>query len=274
MNRRVREVLATLLFLVPVSTLADAGAAFHAALAGAEQAADPLPRVRDYLPNLDAGLAYELQASHLRGREAGAVQGYKAALTTAAMQRRFGAPEPVFGVLVSNPRCDFPIRSQAFRRLAAEPEVAIRVGRAIDTAPGDVAALLPYLSHAAPAVELPNIGFDDLPAVNWIDLIATNAGAACFVVGEPVPIDTTLLSDLNVELRHNAAVLAAGNSREVMGHPLEAALWLVRMALRQGWKVEAGHVLLTGTIGGLHPLAPGRFEGDFGPLGKLAFEVR
>ena len=44
--------------------------------------------------------------------------------------------------------------------------------------------------------------------------------------------------------------------------------------IEQGWTIEPGHILLTGALGKMVPGKTGKYIADYGPLGKIAFEIK
>ena len=54
---------------------------------------------------------------------------------------------------------------------------------------------------------------------------------------------------------------------------LKALVWLVNTVLAQGYTLAAGHVLMTGSIGNMHPGAAGDYRAAFGTLGELTLRL-
>jgi 2-keto-4-pentenoate hydratase len=46
----------------------------------------------------------------------------------------------------------------------------------------------------------------------------------------------------------NGSVVSEGHGRDVMGHPLEALLWLANMLAQQGKNLTQGMVVMTGSM--------------------------
>ena len=55
----------------------------------------------------------------------------------------------------------------------------------------------------------------------------------------------------------------------VMAGQRDALIWLINQILAQGYELRPGHVLMTGSIGSMHPGKAGRYRADFGALGGL-----
>jgi 2-keto-4-pentenoate hydratase len=53
----------------------------------------------------------------------------------------------------------------------------------------------------------------------------------------------------------------------------EALTWLINSTLAQGYALRPGHVLMTGSIGSMHPGKAGKYRADFGALGDITFAI-
>ena len=125
-----------------------------------------------------------------------------------------------------------------------------------------------------PAIELPDLGFGDMKSLKGVDLIAANVSTVQFIRGSEVDREAFDLDQRKVVLRHNGQIVNQGIGSDAMGSQWEAALWLVNQVISQGWKVEPGHVLLTGALGQMIPGKSGSYEADYGDFGKIVFEIR
>lgn len=101
--------------------------------------------------------------------------GFKAGFTSSAAQSRFGADEPVAGVLLTAAHQTPPVlQLSALRGLHLETEVAMRVGKRIDSRLTSTATLIAHIDGIAPAIELPNLDYADPQHLSALDIIATN----------------------------------------------------------------------------------------------------
>ena len=76
-------------------------------------------------------------------------------------------------------------------------------------------------------------------------------------------------------VRLNGDPLASGCFGDVLGHPMEAIVWLARLLKARGQELDAGDIVSTGTCTGLLQVVPGQiFEAKFDGLGsvKVSFE--
>ena len=241
-------------------------------------------REQQPLPNIDETLtidtAYRVQTRSVRTRLQGATPaGFKAGLTSAPAQARFKTNHAVAGVLFKEGarKSADTLRLSELRGLTVEVELAMRVGTTIDKPLADVAALREHIDGIAPAIELPNINYVNLQAVDVTDLIATNVSAANYIVGDFVSPQQRDPNSVAVRLSCNDQEVMSGKARDALGDQWQAAFFLVNTMIEQGWKFEPGQILLTGALGRAIPAAVGRCVASYHaadqPWGTLTVNV-
>jgi len=241
-------------------------------------------REQQPLPNIDETLtidtAYRVQTRSVRTRLQGATPaGFKAGLTSAPAQARFKTNHAVAGVLFKEGarKSADTLRLSELRGLTVEVELAMRVGTTIDKPLADVAALREHVDGIAPAIELPNINYVNLQAVDVTDLIATNVSAANYIVGDFVSPQQRDPNSVAVRLSCNDQEVMSGKARDALGDQWQAAFFLVNTMIEQGWKFEPGQILLTGALGRAIPAAVGRCVASYHaadqPWGTLTVNV-
>jgi 2-keto-4-pentenoate hydratase len=245
------------------------------ALAAAERDRLPIPPLRETYPEIDVVDAYEIQLLNIRRRlDAGAVvHGHKVGLSSRAMQEMMGVDEPDYGHLLSDmalSMSDAPVRAEAYCYPRVEVEVAFILG---DPLPGEGCTeddVLRATEAVAPAIEL-----IDSRIVEWnikiADTIADNASSAGYVLGaervEPRALD---LKGIEARLTKNGEQVAAGRSDAVLGNPVTVVAWLARKVASFGVTLEAGHVILPGSVHRAVDVAAGdQFEAVFDGLGAV-----
>ena len=228
-------------------------------------------------PNLDPKTAYEVQKVYVQWKMAkDRVAGFKAGLTSEGAQKAFGVNFPLSGILYDSGKLGgSPVVDRtAFRGLFIETEIGFVIGQSINQPLRDIQELQQKVSAVMPAIELPDLGFADMKAVKGVDVIAANVGAAKFIAGTPRPHQGVNLNQVNVTLFYNGQALYQGKGVEALGDQWQAALWMVNSVVEQGYKVEPGHILMTGSLGKMVPGKPGQYIADYGDFGKISFEVR
>jgi 2-keto-4-pentenoate hydratase len=217
--------------------------------------------LRTTYPGLTVDQAYAIQQRQTASRlKAGAgIVGFKIGLTSAAMQQQLGVDQPDYGHLFSDMlhASDAPIPVRKFLQPRAEPEVALVLGRPLRGPGFSVADLVSATAYALPAIEI-----IDSRITNWQisleDTIADNASSGGVVLGStPTPIDGLDLSLLGCVLRRNGRIQHTGAGAAVMGSPLHAATWLANVLAARGAELNAGHIILTGSLTAAIPVQAG-----------------
>lgn len=237
----------------------------------------PIPVLSQTEPNLDAKTAYDVQKVYVQWRMVkDKVAGFKGGLTTEAAQKAFGVNSPVTGILYASGKLEgSPVVDRtAFRAVMIETEIGFVIGQSIQQTLRDVQELQQKVSAVMPSIELPDLGFADMKVVKGVDVITANCGAAKFIAGTPRPHQGINLNEVTVTLYYNGQALYQGKGAEAMGDQWKAALWMVNSVVEQGYKVEPGHVLITGSLGKMVPGKPGQYVADYGDFGKISFEVK
>lgn len=100
------------------------------------------------------------------------------------------------------------------------------------------------------------------PCFEIVDTVADNASCGVFAVG-PARVDPRGLdlAGLRVTVTKNGAPLSDGYGVAVQGSPLAAVTWLANTLAHYGVALNAGDIILSGS---LVPLEPARAEDLFG----------
>lgn len=149
-----------------------------------------------------------------------------------------------------------------------EAELAFIVGEPIE-AGADVADLAGGGHRVAAALEV--IDYRTVDADGVVDWVADNSTVAYAVLGSPLPLaETGPLAGIEVTLGRDGQTLATGTGAKVMGDPAAAVVWLAGFLGERGRRLEAGSVILTGSLTGHHPVIPGSsYTAVFSGLGKV-----
>jgi 2-keto-4-pentenoate hydratase len=244
------------------------------ALAAAERDRSPIPPLRETYPDLDVVDAYEIQLRNIRQRlEAGAtVHGHKVGLSSKAMQEMMGVDEPDYGHLLSDMAVfeHTPVSAGRYCYPRVEVEVGFILGA---TLPGEGCTeddVIAATEAVAPAIELIDSRISDWN-IRIGDTIADNASSAGYVLGpdrvKPSDID---MRAIDARLLKNGEQVAEGRSDAVLGNPVTAVAWLARKVASFGVTLEAGHVILPGSVHRAVDVAAGDdFEAVFDGLGSV-----
>ena len=240
----------------------------------------PMPEILEAHPELTAREAYALQLAVMDARvgRGDRIVGYKAALTSLAMQEETGIHEPLLGTLLASrvfPENEAVSHSaRGFLRPSLEPEIAVLLKHRLE-GPG-IGALdaLRAVAGYLPAVE---IGDYRLPS----GVGSLQSAVACNTFNGGIVVGTRLTRpegiDLRVEgmsLRLNDEPVASATGVEVLGDPLNSVAFMANKLAEFGRALEPGMVLMTGSITASIPLAPGdRVEVAFTRLGSLTLRL-
>jgi 2-keto-4-pentenoate hydratase len=245
-----------------------------ATLETAERDRAPIPPLRDAYPDIDVVDSYEIQLLNIRKRlDAGAVvNGHKVGLSSEAMQKMMGVDEPDYGHLLSDMEVFHgkPVEAGRFCYPRVEVEVAFILG---DSLPGENCTeddVIAATEAVAPSIEL-----IDSRILDWnirlVDTIADNASSAGYVLGpervKPTELD---LRGIEARLYKNGSEVASGRSDAVLGNPVTVVAWLARKVASFGVRLEAGHVILPGSVHrAVDVVAGDHFTAEFDGLGHV-----
>lgn len=216
------------------------------------EAPRPVPDILERTPDLGLDDAYRVQQGVIARRAArgDSVIGYKAALTSRAMQREAGIDEPILGTLLASRLHDEDrqIRLGGYLRATLEPEVCVVLGRAL-SGPGVTRAQ----ALACIAGYLPCIEVGDLRGASTTPSAAHTAACNTFngghVFGQPLCAPHGI--DLRVEgmvLELNGEPRASATAIEVMGDPINVVVFIANKLGELGCTLDAGMALMTGSI--------------------------
>lgn len=195
----------------------------------------------------------------------GAPVGYKAGLTSAAAQTKFGVDEPVSGQLFESGLLEdgahLPATWGALPRY--EADLLVEVANAGINQAKTEAEVLEHLSAIYPFIELPDLVTADPKTLTGPLIMAINVGARYGVVGAPIMLDQagsdhaallSALAQMQVEARdQDGTELLTASGSAILGHPLRSVLWL----LGEGVRFEPGDLISLGSLGPLLPPKPG-----------------
>ncbi len=206
--------------------------------------------------------------------------GWKIAATSAGGQRHIGVEHPLIGRLFADRVYPAPatLMMRDNRMRVAEAEFCFRFGRDLPAGVTDLTAeaVMEYVDALFPAIEVPDSRFVDFVSVGAPALVADNACAREFVLGEPVAGDWRDIAfdrfPVVVYLDGERAVEGVG--ADVLGDPRDALAWMANECARRDMTLKSGHLVTTGVLGRPLAIAPGnRVRADFGVLGEVELSL-
>ena len=235
---------------------------------GAINARKPAVNPPESLTAADAHCTRAKLQQRLAG-QSGKLVGYKAGLTNPAVQKRFNTDQPVWGALYANMLLDNNATVDATfgARPLYEADLLVRVKDAGINDAKTPAEVLAHVDQIIPFMELPDLVVEAPPKLNGNGVSAINVGARLGVVGTPlaVPADPAArarlldqLRDMNVRLVDAQGVaLGGGKGSDVLGHPLNAVVWLAQALKVNGLAMQPGQIISLGSFSALLPPKPG-----------------
>jgi 2-keto-4-pentenoate hydratase len=234
----------------------------------------PVPPLMTTYEGMTLEDAYAIQLLQVEDRvKAGrTVKGHKVGLTSAAMQRLLGVDEPDYGHLLD----DFfhlehaPIPISGFLEPRIEPEVAFVLKRALCGPGVTVHEAIAAVDFVLPALEIVDSRIADWK-IGLLDTIADNASSGAVVLGStPTPIGDVDLRLTGAVMRRNGEVVGTGAGGAVLGSPITSLVWLANTVGSRGVTLEAGHVILPGSVCAMVPVAAGdTVTATFSGLGSV-----
>ncbi|MEA2251866.1 MAG: 2-keto-4-pentenoate hydratase [Solirubrobacteraceae bacterium] len=208
--------------------------------------------------------AYAVQSAWtaLRVAAGETIDGRKIGLSSPAMQEQMGVDEPDFGslwgsraVAVVGGHGEIP--ADLFLAPRIEGEIALLMGRPVGSATTTPQEILAATEAIAPALEIVDSRIADW-RITIADTVADNASYGGYAIGPwSAAARDADLRTIGMVLTRNAEVVAEGVGRAALGHPARSAAWLARKLASFGERLEAGHVVLTGSLARAVPFEQG-----------------
>jgi len=241
-------------------------------------------RIRATYENLPQSIAPPTVADAYTAQEAlrelwtplhGPVGGLKIATTTKVMQQLMGIDHPCGGMIYERRIHQSPARLDRsdFINLMIECELAVRLGADLPrrAQPYTAADVRSAVAEVMPAFELIEDRRADYKKTSALSLIADNAWNGGIVLGAPQWVPAGLeLNGIKGRLMVNGTERGAGATDDPMG----ALAWLANLAAERGRPIEAGMVVITGSVMPTVPIAAGdTFAFTLDGLGETELSV-
>ena len=218
--------------------------------------------------------AYGISLGILARREAEGerIVGKKIGVTSKAVQEMLGVDQPDFGFLTDRMQVEPGASVQIEGNLIAprvEAEIAFVLRKDL-LGPGVTDAdVLDATETVCICFEVVDSRIDDW-AIKITDTVADNASCGIFLLGEdrvdPRGLD---LPALKCQVFKNGGLLSEGYGSAVQGSPLTAVAWLANTLGARGMPLNAGDIILSGSLVPLEPAVPGDvFEATIDGLGS------
>ncbi len=213
-------------------------------------------------PEITIAEAYHVSRRLLENRlKAGeTVIGKKIGVTSKAVQRLLNVHQPDFGYLTDAMVCEnggtIPVTEKMIQP-KAEGEIAFVLKRDL-TGPGVTTAdVLRATDFVMPCFEIVDSRIRDWK-IKIQDTISDNASCGFFTLGgQAVAPERLDLSTVGLVFEKNGDVIATGAGAASLGSPLTGVAWLANTLGEFDIKLEAGEVILSGSLVPLIPVDVG-----------------
>jgi 2-keto-4-pentenoate hydratase len=220
--------------------------------------------------------AYAAQEIYYRLAEPvyGPVGGVKVATTTKVMQQLMGITHPCGGAIFARTIHPSPARiaKADFVNLRVESEIALELGADMPAAgaPWTAQSVVPFVAGAMPAYEL----IEDRNAVytqtQAVSMIVENCWNGGVVVGTPRPVAPRDVIGVSGRQTLNGKPIGEGKAED----PYATLAWLANLLAERGRDLQAGMVVITGSVIPTFSIAPGdRVVFSVEGLGDAVLEV-
>jgi 2-keto-4-pentenoate hydratase len=199
--------------------------------------------------------AYEIQSCWhaLRERNGDRSTGHKIGLSSRVMQQQFGIDEPDFGRMWASrqfrPRDGaVTIWAGQFIQPRVETELAVRIKHPLRGPGVTVEQVLASIDAVTVAIEIIDSRIADW-RIKLFDTVSDNASYGGFALG---PWESRLahqdLRALEVAIHCGNGGVERGQGSAALGHPAAAVAWLANKLAQFDAEIEAGAVVLTGSL--------------------------
>ncbi|MFM5948047.1 MAG: fumarylacetoacetate hydrolase family protein [Novosphingobium sp.] len=205
--------------------------------------------------------AYQISLGFLarRRNDGERVIGKKIGVTSKAVQDMLGVHQPDFGFLTDWMQVGETIDIDAKALIAprAEAEIAFVLKEGLN-GPGVTAAdVMAATDYIAPCFEVVDSRIRDWK-IGIVDTVADNASCGVFVLGEArADPGAHSLPELRVTVTKNGTPLSEGLGSAVQGDPAQAVAWLANTLGAYGVTLDAGDIILSGSLVPLEPAVKG-----------------
>lgn len=232
-----------------------------------------IEQVTVQMPELDLDDAYAIQAqlAALRIARGERIAGVKMGFTSRAKMRQMGVSDLIWGRLGAGMELPdgavFDMSTAIHPRV--ETELAFILRRPL-CGPVSTTEARNAIEAVLRALEIIDSRYRDF-RFNVVDVVADNASARGFVLGEPASARMDF-SNLGMVLHLDGQVVQTGSSAAILGHPLRGLMEAARLAGERGARLEAGEIVLAGAATAAVALRPGcHVSATVQSLGRLGF---
>ena len=212
-------------------------------------------------PDITVDDAYAIQQRMLQRRLAAGekVVGKKIGVTSKAVMNMLGVFQPDFGWLTDGMVYNEgqAIEAASLIQPKAEGEIAFVLKKTLKGPGISAADVLAATEGVMACFEIVDSRIQDWK-IKIQDTVADNASCGVFVLGDRlVDVREVDLATCGMVLEKNGDIVATGAGAAALGHPANAVAWLANTLGAHGIALEAGEVVLSGSLGIMVPVQAG-----------------
>uniref|UniRef100_UPI00333EB7E8 2-oxopent-4-enoate hydratase n=1 Tax=Castellaniella defragrans TaxID=75697 RepID=UPI00333EB7E8 len=212
-------------------------------------------------PDLTVDDAYAIQQRIMVRRLAAGekVIGKKVGVTSQAVMDLLGVFQPDFGWLTDAMVYNEgeAIAANTLIQPKAEGEIAFLLRKTLKGPGVTVADVLAATEGVMACFEIVDSRIQDWQ-IKIQDTVADNASCGVFVLGDRlVDVRDVDLATCGMVLEKNGEIVATGAGAAALGHPANAIAWLANTLGTRGVALEAGEVVLSGSLASMVPVKAG-----------------
>jgi 2-oxopent-4-enoate/cis-2-oxohex-4-enoate hydratase len=202
--------------------------------------------------------------------------GKKIGVTSHAVQRMLDVHQPDFGYLTDRmlyrDGTAMPI-SRELIQPRAEAEIAFLLKRGLSGPDVGIAEVLDATECVFACLEIVDSRIE-----NWkiriTDTIADNASSGLFLLGTESALPRCLdLASCQAVVEKNGEVISRGDGSAALGSPAYCVAWLANTLSSFGTPLNAGEIILSGSLVPLEPVVPGdRMRVTISGIGKASVQ--
>ena len=248
---------------------------YAAKLRQAQATKTTMSPLRDEIGDHNEEMAYAIQNINTNHRlvDGARIVGKKIGLTSLKVQEQFGISTPDFGMLFDDMEVlnglSLPISEVMQPKV--EGELAFVLGGSLDSDNLTIIDVINAIDYVLPSIEIVGSRIE-----NWniriTDTVADNASASHYVLGHtPKMLDDIDIVNCKMNMTINGELKSSGSGKDCMGSPLNAVLWLARKMQSVGQPLQAGELILSGSLGPMAVIEDGdHVEAVFEGLGTVS----
>lgn len=231
--------------------------------------------LRDEIGEHNEELAYAIQNINTNHKlvDGARIVGKKIGLTSIKVQEQFGISTPDFGILFDDMEVlnGLSVPMSETMQPKVEGELAFVLGGSLDGDHLTIIDVINSIDYVLPSIEIVGSRIE-----NWniriADTVADNASASHYVLGHtPKMLDDIDIVNCKMNMTINGELKSSGSGKDCMGSPLNAVLWLARKMQSLGQPLQAGELILSGSLGPMAVVEAGdHVEAVFEGLGTVS----